>query len=1335
MQNKFISYAYCSFLLPFLLLFFFFFPSSSVFVTCACAASIPGDSNPAIILKGSQSQPAWMVLWEKARVLTRKGEYQEAADVYREVFKTKSMIEEAQREYVIVLMELKQWQDAWVVLQKLLEIEPESLEYQFYVGRSALALKRYQRAAKYMGQVYTMSPDGPWAVEALKGHIVSLQKLERKEMAYPLMEQLYLLVPHQEDFLRRLAQNSLQLGFTSKARNYYQTLFTEFEGTDHDFLAAEPLFEFSGDKEMAVRCWQGYLAIHPFYLPFHKKLSRYYLENGQEQKALPHFLVRIAHGEDSPEIFLQTGKLYLYQEGRPDKALYYYEEYRKRKLGDRKVLSEIKRIQAVLANDLLIIVENEGAWTLWRDLAKVIPDRLAVYYSMAEQLESLGKEEELLEVLEIIHTHNPADQKILFTLAQLYFSRGDLAACTDALDSLSTEKQSGKEYFFLRAEIEEKRGRQANALGYYKQYLQSNFDDYPVLFNSMKLAAELGLVHELHYYYTLLPDKSKNRPVYQQGSLLYGEGLLYNRFYSTAGNFYRELLSTCKFSKEERYFVKQQIIKTLQLQKKFFEAEQQLRTLLIEEGVRDELVYQLIQTTLLDKDWNRAWKWYEVLVHEYSVELYDHFIRKIQIYAESGQVSVAIAMVEDYLAEDVFSCSDNQEQCFQLKIMLADFYNSDEEYSEAKNVLDSIISESPDNPALRTLEELIHRGLTGDINSFHCFVQEKNNSGQLVDYALLYEEYGDHKTALQYTEEYLQHMPNDLRAKVLHAQLLMASGDDYAALLLYNDLTREFPQEKSFEQAIYDLEFKMAKFSDLIEKLAPTWHELKSDKFLLAPRTIPPEIASLNSVQTLLLARTFWATRRWHDALLLYRSLQQPPVDHEFSKKLEEENISLTLPPPERSFLNVITFTTPAEPDRLSVVMSPDFTRENIDRPVVSVAAELYASYRWQQVVSGELSVREAMSDGNYYQAMKEYQKLLNKESSPESLFDLAGVYSRLGFSGKEAALYEIIKQESPGYPDLDEAIQRNSFKRQPRVIPFVAIDEKTGRDDYYDNNQRTGGLQAWFMPSLKHEFLFDARRIYSKSEEVEQDLWYNRLQAELTWSPVYDLDFLFGVGESFADGEAGSIFLYNFGVNGRIGDVVKGYLGLSEDVVDDTVESLKEGISKKEYQAGISIDFLPRLFGGGEYLFTEYSDGNHQNRYEFWSSYILHSEPTLLMLRYGYEYAHNDDVNGTRDYSYASGFDPADHPYWSPKEYWQNLFTISFEHQLAENILGRGAPSYYSLEYSLGYEIGGYDNHEVKAEIFLEMSRHFLLNSNLEFTTGENQKELNFLFSVIYRW
>jgi len=169
-----------------------------------------------------------------------------------------------------------------------------------------------------------MSPSGPWAIEALKGQITALQNLDRPDMAYPLLEQLYLIVPHEAKIIRQLARHSKKLGNNDKALNYYTTLITEFGGNERDLLESIPLFENAGNQELLVSSWRAYLKYHPFYLPFHKNLSLYYLENNLDHKALRHLLVRIAHGEETPLLFLQTGRLYLYEQGRPDKALYYF---------------------------------------------------------------------------------------------------------------------------------------------------------------------------------------------------------------------------------------------------------------------------------------------------------------------------------------------------------------------------------------------------------------------------------------------------------------------------------------------------------------------------------------------------------------------------------------------------------------------------------------------------------------------------------------------------------------------------------------------------------------------------------------------------------------------------------------------------------------------------------------------------------------------------------------------------------------------------------------------------------------------------------------------------
>lgn len=1297
-----------------------------------------------VVLKNHKGQPLWMELWGKARSAVKSNNKQDAVRLYKKLFQEKPQIEEALREYVVVSMDLKQWQEAGKTCRKLLEIDPTSLEYLLYAGRVAQAQKRYQKAAKYLGQVYSRSPDGPFSIEALRGQIYALQKMGRNEMANSLMEQLYLLIPHEESFIRQLASLNKKLGYNVKARNYYKTLINEFGGTEVDFLESEPLFVSAQDAEMSLKCWLGYLKYHPFYIDYHKKLSLYYLKNNLGHEALSHLLVRVAHGEENPQIFLQIGKIYLYEEGRPDKALYYYDEYRKRNLTDKHVASEIKRIQAILANDLLVIVENEGAWNLWRDLARVIPDRLAVYYSMAEQLEKLGKKKELLEVLQIIQSHNPEDQGMLLKLAMLYFDLGQSVASTKTLDLLQPAQQHAKEYFFLRAAIAEQTWDYARSLEYYKQYLLQVPDDFPLILQCLKRSGEVGLIKKLNFFYSLLPQKSNHKDVRKQGNFIYGDALVHNKLFSQAKHFYDVFQEKMALNESEYDSINLQKIRILLSEEKYFEAEQKLRLLLTGSKRRVESIYELIQTNLLQKDWDSAWKWYEFLVSESKASnkenpqaSLDLFIEKVSILEQSDQVETATEMVEDYLEQILEKGSADQlNQSHVLHSKLAELYFKGKDFKKSKDILEQLIRVSPSDMESEILLRINNKYLQDKEESSVLINDGQQPVIALSDRSRIYKKYGEYQTALALCEKYLFQFPDSLQARLLKAELLQITGDDFTPLALFKSLSTEYPREEDFRQNVLQLQFKNSRFKELIEELAPEWKSIKGTDGTLSVRKDVPEIESLPVGQKLLLARAFWADKRHNDALTLYHSLLNPPVDRAFSEQLISRNIELLLPPPEKTFLNIITFTNPAEPDRLDVVMSPEFTCENFDKPVAQIAASLYSSYRWQQMVSNELSVRQAMVDGNYYQAMKEYQNILSEDSSPESLYDLAGVYSRLGFSGKEAALYEIIKKESPGYPDLDEAIQRNSLKRKARVMPLFEFKTKEGRDDYYDIKERVAGLRTMLFPTPQYEFQLDVQRVYDESFLLDENLWRNRINGRMQWSPVYDLDFIVSVGFDYKDDEDyKNTFLYDLQINGRLGDMVVGSLSLSQDVVDDTLEALRTGIYQKEYEAGIRIDLLPRLFGGGEYIFSEYSDGNHQNKYELWSSYTLISEPTLLQLRYGYEIIHNDEGNTKRNFSIESGFASGDHPYWTPKEYWQHLFTVSFEHQLAENVLGRGAPSYYTLEYSFGYDSGGYDTHEAKAQIFLEMNRHFLLNSSVEVIDGSEVQETRFMGSLIYRW
>ncbi len=94
----------CSLRFYILLFLFSFFPSPILGeVHPDSQGGIPERS---IIIKTGSQQPEWMHLWEQARTALRENKDVLAANLYRELLIEKPHIEEALREYVLVLMNL-----------------------------------------------------------------------------------------------------------------------------------------------------------------------------------------------------------------------------------------------------------------------------------------------------------------------------------------------------------------------------------------------------------------------------------------------------------------------------------------------------------------------------------------------------------------------------------------------------------------------------------------------------------------------------------------------------------------------------------------------------------------------------------------------------------------------------------------------------------------------------------------------------------------------------------------------------------------------------------------------------------------------------------------------------------------------------------------------------------------------------------------------------------------------------------------------------------------------------------------------------------------------------
>ncbi|MDD3814693.1 MAG: tetratricopeptide repeat protein [Desulfocapsaceae bacterium] len=1341
---------------------FLFLPS---FVFATPAAITPERD---IIISDTSKEPEWKLLWDEARELTRQEQYVEAARAYSHLLSLKKNIEEASWEYCLVLIALSDWDHASVVVADLLEGDPQRTEYLLSAGLVALKKKEYARASTYYGLVYKKKAtlEESQVIEALTGLVSALHGQGKNEAAYPYMEQLLQYRPEDSLLLHQLAIQAVKSGRREKALVYYTNLVSQANVEDQVLLEAAKVFEEFGEKTRAVSCWEKYLQRYPNYRPFQEKIANYFIARGEKEAALPHLLMLLDQDNQRDDRLLEIGAIYLSDLGKPDKALSFYEEYFQRHPGNQTIGQEIVKIQALLAHNLLSRIEHDGALPLWKELVQITSNPLAIYSSLAKLLEKHGNSKELREVLAIIHQHAPGNKEVILRLAELFLEQKDMGQVDHFLSLLPQEVMASDEgsmpvergiegavpveprFLLTSGRLADLRGLSGQALGWYKRYLQTRPGDEDIRLRCMDLAAQLGLISQYQDFYHVLRREAKSDLERLNIDMRYAGVLLENGLATEAKKVYQKLIEAGQGEPGRIAEIRLALADAFYREGNIFEAEQVLRQMLVDGVAMRSVLRKLVEFSIESNEPDLAKTWLTLLSEQPGYPVIpancrgnedDFDLLRARVLAASGKFGKAVTSVLEYKELLAQHCPQSDGMRYQADLFLSYLYLQDKQYDKGQELITRLLKEHPLDLEPLIIGQQLAAGLSGKAQKDRVDdVLSKDYSNRfqsLMQAAQLERTYGDLEAANKHVLMALKEVPDSIAARALHADICEKEGRLETSFSILQSLIVDYPSELSFTRKLLELEFKQASFQKIIKDLAPA-QQLGLAKGIMTF----PDSSHLLVWQKLILARSLWADRQWVAAVAVYDAVLQPSVERLFTERIEKQHIQLDLPPPKQSFLNVITFTHPAEPDRLTVVMDPTFVMTQRGMPVGRIGADLYADYRWQQLVARELSARRALAQGEYYQAMKEYQEVVEKNSSPESLFDLAGIYSRLGFLGKEALLYEEIERENPGYPELAESVQRNSLKRKPRGMIDSGYSSLSGRDGYFDRQQTRGGASVWMLPTLRQEMDVSWSTIHAISADTDQALWRNRLLAAYSFYPHYNVDFITRVGMDKPVNEYNQphydiIPLIHLEMRGRIGDDLHAFVRLDQDVVDDTVQALEQGISRRDVEGGVRMDILPRLFCGGEYLFREYSDANHQNRYHVWATYIIHSEPTLLQVTYGQEFQHNAEVNMGRDFSYENGFMPGDHPYWSPKEYWQNLVSVHFEHQLAADVLGRSAPSYYNLDYSFGYDNGGYDSHTFGGDIFLEMSRHFLLSSSFEIIQGGPVIRKDVALSLVYRW
>ncbi len=1287
--------------------------------------------------------PSWKTLWDQARYLVRNNHLLEAKESYKELIRLKPHIVAASWEYCKLLVNLEEWDSASLIVEGLLDYEPNNLQFLLTAGKIALANKHFKKSTQHYGQVLETEPVGIHSGEAILGLVQGLKGLNNKKSALVLLEQYFQRGNTETPVLVELAELSKELSHHKKARHYLSILTNRYpENKAYIYQLAE-IADLVGDTDTAAILWLKYLKLDPNFLPFHKKIARYYLEQNQVSKALDHLKEIYKLEKLSPELSLQIADIYFEKQKRADKALLYYEQYLKSNSGNEKIAKRVNSIRSDLAEEYLPIVENGAVDNLWLDLEYITLEKTKIFQIIANLLKKEGKTALELSVIQTLFDHgNKDDLNLAYRLAGLQQKMGRINEAYELYLVLDRKGYFNKEYLRAKAESEIELGYELQGFNTYVKYLKNNPDNSEVIERVLELGGNLGLIDRINKIWEMVSNTSKTAKSNFKLKLKYIEAITKCGYYSLAGELSSTLLHESEGNKENIVEIYYQRVDSLIQRGLYFNAEQLLRQNLARDMDADRAIRKLVTVSLSQERFADARSWLELLAKRNGFESLEenpeglseeiHFLY-IELLLAEGEYSDAEEVVTNH-----FRYLENSENTtdFQIQsdVFLMRIYFLQEEYDKCLAKIEALNKQRYDNDnelvVITSIIKNIKDKISDNLNSDYTGSQNIAFTS-LLKRARWFVQYGRDSEALEQIDASLEKIPQSMVAMMRKIEVLSSLSRFGEAIDVVNTITSINPEEEYFHTVKLKLQFQSGQFDTIVKKIP-----IKTED--PAKTTNKGELQESHDTyfwKRLLLARALWAENRREESIEVYNSLLAVPVDSMFLEKMEVEKINFNMLPLKKSIWNYITFTTPEKPDPIAKVMAPQFMAQNIGDPIDNLAASLYGKYRWQELIKKELSARKAVEQKDYYHAEKEYISLLEEEKSQESLFDLANIYHKLGLYGKAAELYELMKEKGPLYPGLDEYIQANLLKRQPRVAVSILADSRKGRDGYINRKKRTYGLEAWGTPSYNQELSAQVYADEYRSKGGSER--FRRKRALAAYSTYYenttDLNIHFGVDSPSDEGT--TEFLYKFELIQRINKYLEVYGRFEQDLVDDTLRSVSDSVIYRDLETGLKYDPFPRWFVGADYRHRMYSDDNTQNRYKIWSQYHLFGEVNQFKLKYSYELIRNDEGNLGRNNDFSNIFKDGDSVYWSPSKYWQQQLNFHFKHFFEKSEYSNSLLNFVTLDYSLGYDNNRQQSHEFDLNFFLEITRHFLLKGNLRTLNGDDLKETQAAFSLIYRW
>ena len=348
--------------------------------------------------------------------------------------------------------------------------------------------------------------------------------------------------------------------------------------------------------------------------------------------------------------------------------------------------------------------------------------------------------------------------------------------------------------------------------------------------------------------------------------------------------------------------------------------------------------------------------------------------------------------------------------------------------------------------------------------------------------------------------------------------------------------------------------------------------------------------------------------------------------------------------------------------------------------------------------------------------------------------YDLAGVYSREGKVGAEAAIYEDLFAGNNNFPALREAFDQNRVMQVPKVSIAFGNTKEEGRKDNINMRNNWQEISMWYSPRTLQEVDIRLSKNNYRAVNLPEVIRSNKFSASYKAKVFTGVSVSVGGGIESLDKGKAHLPLVNFMVEGKIGDKFVSKLAFERGIIGDTITSLDRELYQQNFTADLSFEPLSRLSLGMGYAAKDYSDNNWTTGYDLWSSYILFSEPRFLKIFYTYDFKESKESATTLS-PLTTGFLIDDHPYWAPKNYWSNSFGAYFKHILSEDFLGNGLRKYYTAEYSFGHDSDGYGFQAFKGGFVVELTSKLQVEALAELTSSPSYRKKDYMLTASYRW